>query len=526
MYTLSMGNLETIPEEDLTWDSYYRIYYDNDDEFVPPENQNTIYTSPMAEGGFDITDTNEKTPLLPRDDDDDDAGIDWNTTDISQVPAPKDYRPSGDIDSTNPFEPGTASTPSGGKKIPMATRTRLPQEQGPRFEETSFGGEPTERLAWAEVKQEFENADERKLKLRYRTKPRAGGGGGGAIIEVSMREKDKWYPLYTKRPGDVDKSFNESLPKEIKSALGKSLDEQFNDTNAALQAKQKELAATQKQLEQAEQRAEEAEKLKRQMNALTNEINNRNARIRELEDEHGPLNEDAIQKLKNDKRKLENDKRSKQQELSQLQKNAAQADKIHTKVDKEMREARKLEGRVNELKAKQDALKPLDELKKKAEELTNAIAEDTRTKEDENTSPSERSAAEVRVAANEAELARVNTEIEVRERQRPLLERVKDIFKKHGWTLQAVALAVSIVFSALALAGLNGLKAGTKAVGKGLQAIGKKLGSLLPGLIGSIVSFIFKAAGQVFSFLAEHAWLLILAVVAFFMERLLKKRRT
>ena len=90
-----MGNLATIPEEELTWDSYYRIYYDNDDdEFVEQENPNTIYTTPMAEGGYDPT--NEKDPLLPKtgDDDDDDAGnenqsIDWNTTDISQVPAPK-----------------------------------------------------------------------------------------------------------------------------------------------------------------------------------------------------------------------------------------------------------------------------------------------------------------------------------------------------------------------------------------------------------------------------------------------------
>ena len=87
-----------------------------------------------------------------------------------------------------------------------------------------------------------------------------------------------------------------------------------------------------------------------------------------------------------------------------------------------------------------------------------------------------------------------------------------------------MVLAVGVVLSALALAGLNGLKAGTTAVGQGLKTIGQKLGSLLPGLIGSIVSFIFKSAGQVFSFLAEHAWLLILAVVAFFMERLLKKR--
>ena len=190
-----------------------------------------------------------------------------------------------------------------------------------------------------------------------------------------------------------------------------------------------------------------------------------------------------------------------------------------------MHEKRELEDRSNELRAKKDALTPLDDLKKEGEELEAKITEDKRVMKDENTPSSEKAAAQARVTANEARLTRINTEIEVRERQRPLLERVKDIFKKYGWTLQAVALAVGIVLSALALAGMNGLKAGTKAVGKGLLAIGKKLGSLLPGLIGSIVSFIFKAAGQVFSFLAEHAWLLILAVVAFFIERLLKRRR-
>ena len=165
-------------------------------------------------------------------------------------------------------------------------------------------------------------------------------------------------------------------------------------------------------------------------------------------------------------------------------------------------------------------------MKQNKEDLETKIAEDKRVIADENTSPSERAAAEDRVAANEAELERVTAEIAVRERQRPLLERVKDIFKKYGWNLQAVVLAVGVVLSALALAGLNGIKAGTKAVGQGLKTIGQKLGSLLPGLIGSIVSFIFKAAGQVLSFLGEHAWLLILAVVAFFRERLLKKRRT
>ena len=474
-----------------------------------------------AEGGYDPTDqTTDKTPLIPDTGDDDDdndpwADVDWN--------APVDP---ADPDRTQPFEPGAASTPAGGESIPMTTRTRLPQERGHLIEETSFGGEPTGRMAWEEIKGEFEMADESKLKVRYKTAPRAGGGGGGgAIIEVSMKDKDKWYPLYTKSRGDVAKSFNESLPKEIQTALGKSLDEQFNDTNTALQTKQHELAEKQNQLEQAEQRAAESQKLRRDMDALTNQIRDKDARMRELEDTHGPLNTEAIQRLKDEKKTLEGEKRSKDQELAQLRKLAKQDDKIRTEVDKIMRERRELETRKNELAAKKDALKPLDELKQQAEELETRITKDKRVIEDENTSPSERAAAEARIAENEAELEKVNTEIEVRERQRPLLERVKDIFKKYGWTLQAVALAVGIVLSALALAATNGLKAGTKAIGNGLKAIGQKLGSLLPGLIGSIVNYIFKAAGSVLSFLGEHAWLLILAVVAFFMERLLKKRR-
>ena len=181
--------------------------------------------------------------------------------------------------------------------------------------------------------------------------------------------------------------------------------------------------------------------------------------------------------------------------------------------------------RRDDIEADLNSTEPLEELKKEAEELKRKIEEDKRDIEDENTSPSEREAAKGRVAENTDALARLEPQIQEREEALPLRERVKNIFKKYGWTLQAVALAVGVVLSALALAGLNGLKAGTKAVGQGLKTIGQKLGSLLPGLIGSIVSFIFKAAGQVFSFLDEHAWLLILAVVAFFMERLLKKRR-
>ena len=479
-----------------------------------------IFILVMAEGGYDPRDeTTDKDPLITKKgDDDDDDGDPWDKTDWSKIPAWTEPDP----DRTQPFTPGDASTPAGGESIPMTTRTSFPQERGNLIDETSFGGEPTERMAWNEIKWEFEMADESQLKARWKTAPKS----GGAIIEVSMRKKDTWYPLFTKSRGDVAKSFNESLPKEIQKALGKSLDEQFNDTNTALKEKQNELDEKQKQLEQKEQRAAESQKLMHEMDALTNQIRDKDDRMRELEDKHGSsLNEEAIQRLKDEKKTLEGEKRSKDKELAQLRKLAKQDDKIRAEVDKLVRERRELETRKNELEAKKNALKPLDELKQQAEELETRITEDKRVIEDENTSSSERAAAEARIAENEAELERVNTEIEVRERQRPLLERVKDIFKKYGWTLQAVVLAVGLVLSALALAGLNGLKAGTKALGNGLKAIGQKLGSLLPGLIGSIVSYIFKAAGSVLSFLGEHAWLLILAVVAFFMERLLKKRR-
>ena len=495
----------------------------------------------------------ETTTLTQHTDDgDDDAAdtgndnqvFDWNS-DISQVPPPKGYQPPDGTDRTNPFEQGAASTPVG-EHIPLVERTRFPQEQqGPRNAETSFneGSQSLQAIAegqqesiWEEIGWDFPNVDRNKLDVRRVTAPRSGQGRGGAVIELSMKGRNKWYRFYTKSLGDTEATFNEHLPQEIKNALGKTRAElraeaeaaaeaELISTNAALARKNQELAEKQAQLKRAAERAAESQKLKRDMDALTNQIKDVDAQIQQLEDEHGPLNEEAIQKLKDDKRKWEGEKQTKRQELSQLQKLAKQADEIRKDVDQLMRDKGKLEARSNELRAKKDTLTPLDDLKKEGEELAAKITEDKDVIKDENTSSSEREAAQARVTENEARLARLTEEVEVRERQRPLLERVKEIFKKYGWTLQAVALAVGVVLSALALAGLNGLKAGTKAVGRGLKTIGQKLGSLLPGLIGSIASFIFKAAGQVFSFLAEHAWLLILAVVAFFMERLLKRRR-
>ena len=477
----------------------------------------------MASGGYEPipTDDNERGRDNEGADNNDDgedtwADVDWNTP-INPKPERR-----------NPFEPAASSTPADSERIPLKTMTRLPPEKQGTSTETSFstgfdqGAATHDSLVKRELKDEFPNISSTELEFRYKTAPKS----GGAVIEVRYHTSERWYRLYTKSKGDDQKTLNTALPKQISQALGKSTDEFINETNAELKTLDQQEKTKEKQLRQTQSAAEEAQRLKQEMSIIRNRIQDKDNQIQELENAHGPLDSDAIQKLKDEKRQLETEHKAKRKELNTSAKAADQKRKIQQELNRTRLRKGETERRLGELKARKDDSQPLDRLKQRAEELNQHITEDLRLVEDENTSPSEREAARERLAVRNEELKTLNEEIEARERQRPLLERVKDIFKKYGWTLQAVVMTVGVVLSVLALAAINGLKAGTKALGNGLKAIGQKLGSLLPGLIGSIVSYIFKAAGQVFSFLAEHAWLLILAVVAFFMERLLKKRKS
>ena len=64
--------------------------------------------------------------------------------------------------------------------------------------------------------------------------------------------------------------------------------------------------------------------------------------------------------------------------------------------------------------------------------------------------------------------------------------------------LLAAGAAIRVVIGSVK----KDLKATGTALGNGL--IGAKLGSMLPGLIGSFVSFVFNTAEQVVSYLAEY----------------------
>ena len=89
-----------------------------------------------------------------------------------------------------------------------------------------------------------------------------------------------------------------------------------------------------------------------------------------------------------------------------------------------------------------------------------------------------------------------------------LREGIKQIFKKYGVTMSAIFLAAGVTIGAVLRTMTRALKKLGKDLGNGLKTLEAKATSPLPGLIGAIVSFIFKAAGSVIGFLAEHTWLL------------------
>ena len=121
------------------------------------------------------------------------------------------------------------------------------------------------------------------------------------------------------------------------------------------------------------------------------------------------------------------------------------------------------------------------------------------------------------------EISRLEAENEIIEARMSLRDRVKLIFKKYGFTVFAVVSAVGLVIGVI----VNNLKKGLTSLGKGvggaLKNIGKKIGEILPGMIGAIASFVFKTAGEAVGFLAKNAWLLILAAVMFMIEKFKKK---
>ena len=159
------------------------------------------------------------------------------------------------------------------------------------------------------------------------------------------------------------------------------------------------------------------------------------------------------------------------------------------------------------------------------DELVKRIEEQQRIADNENEEPSVREQARERVQENTERRDELVNETERLKEGLPLRERLKEFFKKNGVTIGSLVAATGIVLGVV----LSQLKAGLAkvagGVGNALSALGKKIASILPGLLGAIVSFVFRAAGQAISFLGKNAWLLVLAVAAFLIDRTLKRNK-
>ena len=354
----------------------------------------------MAEGGYDPTD--DKTPLIPSAGDDDD---DWDNVNLN-VPIDPDQEP----DTRNPFEPAASSTPADSERLPLKTMTRLPPEKQGTSDETSFttgfdqGVTTLDSLVRRELEDDYPNMSLTEIEFRYKKAQKS----GGAIIEVKYHTSDKWYRLYTLSKGDDQKTLNTALPKQVKQALGKSTTESIKETNATLKTLDQQEKTKEKQLRQTQSKAEEAQHLKQEMGTIRNRMQDIDNQMQEIENAHGPLDSDAIQKLKDEKRQLEKEHKTKRKELNTLAKTTDQERKLQQEINTTRLRKGETERRLGELKARKDDSQPLDKLKQRAEELNQHITEDLRLVEDENTSPSEREAARERLAVHNEELENVN----------------------------------------------------------------------------------------------------------------------
>ena len=112
-----------------------------------------------------------------------------------------------------------------------------------------------------------------------------------------------------------------------------------------------------------------------------------------------------------------------------------------------------------------------------------------------------------------------------------LAERIRTLFREQGIAIASILTAIGMAISTLVLALTGGGgsapvpapkppdKSGLKECEKHLQALGRTLANLagkaavaLPGIIGSIVSWLLSTLGKTATWLAENLWALVIAV--------------
>ena len=139
------------------------------------------------------------------------------------------------------------------------------------------------------------------------------------------------------------------------------------------------------------------------------------------------------------------------------------------------------EQRINPILPRQikSALGPEREIlivqkEKEIEELQESIREDEEIANNENEQPSIRERAREKIAEKLEQIDAIENERDELEERVSLREKVKNIFKKYGFTVAAVFLAVGTVIGVIVNSLTKGLKTVAAGVGNGLKELGKK----------------------------------------------------
>ena len=120
-----------------------------------------------------------------------------------------------------------------------------------------------------------------------------------------------------------------------------------------------------------------------------------------------------------------------------------------------------------------------------------------------------------------------------------LVERLKTLFREQGITIASVLTAIGMSISTIVLALTGGAASPTsspppsdvrewvKKQLKHLSDLLKKLGmkaiDALPGIIGSIVSWLLSTLGKVVGYMGEHLWTVVLLGIGLFLSEIKKK---
>ena len=194
-----------------------------------------------------------------------------------------------EVNTTRPFQPGTASTPY--HRVEQVEMETMQHEQSglpPSYEETSFGGDQRTPLlgaqqasaqSWDALTRIFPNASASSLETTY---------GPTRKLQVKMVGLGKKvYNLFTKDIRTKQDHLNPQLSKKIKNALGKRAEQIITEDCDTIQEWRQTLEEAENQQREAEAIAAEREKELREMENLKQQTERVPAWIDALKEEHG-----------------------------------------------------------------------------------------------------------------------------------------------------------------------------------------------------------------------------------------------